>query len=122
MNNKDFNRNPFKLLAVGSLLAIGFTIIWMYGTYQLGVPEYFLLFGVAIIVIATINFIINWRRSEMHTHLQESLKAEEELAFSILEEPTFVYCYCPSCGKPIINEEDQLCCSCMGRINAQKVD
>ena len=101
-----------------SIVAILFTVIWMYGTYQLGVLSYFLLFGVGIILFATMNFMMNWRNSKMHTHLQESLKAEEELAFSVLEEPTFVYRYCPSCGEAITDEEKQVCSICIKKINA----
>lgn len=71
MSNKDFNRIPFKILALASIVTVIFTLFWMYGTYKLGVPSYFLLFGVLIIIVSIINFIVYTKKARVTPKLKE---------------------------------------------------
>lgn len=105
MKDKENNKIPFKILALASVVTIIFTLLWMYGTYKLGVPSYFLLFGLLIIIVAIVNLKFYMRK------VNDS-NLESKIAPSTLTEPTYIYGYCSTCNKPILVSREEYCEDC----------
>lgn len=110
MKDKENNKIPFKILALASVVTIIFTLLWMYGTYKLGVPSYFLLFGLLLIIVAILNFKFYMRK------VNDS-KIDNKVNPSTLTEPTYIYGYCFTCNKPITVQGEKQCANCVNEGN-----